>query len=165
MARRAVVGTVGKPFGLAGDVYVWLDPDLSEHVVVGLVCDADGRRLEVARVRRHRNRPVVRFVGVDDRDAAAELRGVTLEADRADVIADDVIWADELLGREVRDADGATVGVVEGLLDGAAHDFVVVRRPDGEQLLIPAVDALVDLDDPVIVHGPPGLIDPEQALS
>lgn len=165
MAPRAVLGTVGKPFGLAGDVYVWLDPDLGDTVVAGLVCEAGGRTVEVAQVRRHRNRPVVRFVGVDDREAATELRGVTLEVDRADVVAHDVIWADELLGREVHDADGATVGVVEGLLDGTAHDFIVVTRSDGEQVLIPAVDDLVDLGDPVVVHGPPGLIDPEQAIS
>jgi 16S rRNA processing protein RimM len=72
---RAVLGTVGKPFGLAGDVYVWLDPDLSDSVIAGLRCQAGARTLEVAQVRRHRGRPLVRFVGVDDREAALELRG------------------------------------------------------------------------------------------
>lgn len=165
MAQRAVLGTVGKPFGLAGDVYVWLDPDLGDNLVVGLVCDAGARTLEVAQVRQHRGRPLVRFVGVERREAALELRGLTLEVDRASVTPDDdAIWADDLLGRDVVDADGALVGVVDGVLDGTAHDFLVVARADGGEVLIPAVEELVDLADPVVVHGPPGLLDPAQAI-
>jgi len=165
VAACAVLGTVGKPFGLAGDVYVWLDPDLGESLVAGLSCRAGDRTLEVAHVRRHRGRPVVRFVGVDDRDAALELREVTLEVDRATITADtDTVWADEVLGREVVDAAGDLVGVVDGILDGAAHDFLVVARTDGGELLIPVVPELVDLAEPVVVHGPPGLVDPDQAI-
>ena len=162
---RAVLGTVGKPFGLAGDVYVWVDPDLDDTLVAGLSCVAGTRTLEVADVRRHRGRPVVRFVDVDDREAALELRGQTLEVDRADIpAAADMIWADDVLGREVIDGAGALVGVVDGVLDGAAHDFLVVARADGGELLIPVVAELVDLADPVVVHGPPGLVDPDQAI-
>jgi 16S rRNA processing protein RimM len=167
VSPRAVLGTVGKPFGLAGDVYVWLDPDLADALVAGLECQAGTRTLEVAQVRRHRGRPLVRFVGVDDRDAVLELRGVPLEVERASLFAeagDEPIWADELLGREVVDATGALVGVVDGVLDGAAHDFLVVARADGGELLIPAVEELVDLSEPVVVHGPPGLVDPEEAI-
>jgi len=165
VTQRAILGTVGKPFGLAGDVYVWLDADLGDNLVAGLVCDAGGRTLEVAQIRRHRGRPIVRFVGVGHREAALELRGLTLEVDRDSVAPDeDVIWADDLLGRDVVDVDGALVGVVEGVLDGTAHDFLVVARADGGEVLIPAVDELVDLSDPVVVHGPPGLLDPAQAI-
>jgi 16S rRNA processing protein RimM len=165
VAQRAVLGTVGKPFGLAGDVYVWLDADIGDNLVAGIVCDAGPRSLEVAQVRRHRGRPVVRFVGVDHRDAALELRGLTLEVDRDQIAPDeDAIWTEDLLGREVVDAGGALVGVVDGVLDGAAHDFLVVARADGGEVLIPAVEELVDLTDPVVVHGPPGLVDPAEAI-
>jgi 16S rRNA processing protein RimM len=161
VAPRAVLGTVGKPFGLAGDVYVWLDPDLSDTLVAGVRCQVGQQTLEVAQVRRHRGRPLVRFVGVNDREAVLELRGLTLEVDRAIVSDPDTVWADDLLGREVVDATGALVGVVDGVLDGAAHDFLVVARADGGELLIPVVEELVDLGEPVVVHGPPGLLDPQ----
>jgi len=161
---RAVLGTVGKPFGLAGDAYLWVDPDLRDLLGAGLVCTVGRRTLEVAAVRWHRGRAVVRFAGIDDRDAIAQLRNAVLEVDRADVAGDDVVWTDDILGREVVDASGAVVGVVDGVLDGAAHDFLSVARPDGGDLLIPVVDELVDLDDPVVVHGPPGLVDPTEAI-
>ncbi len=164
MATRAVLGTVGKPFGLAGDVYVWPDPDLGGALAPGVRCSAGDDELEIAAVRRHKGRPVVRFVGVDDRAAAQELRDRRLEVDRGTVASDDMVWTDDLLGREVIDADGEVVGVVDGVLDGTAHDFLVVARPDGGEVLIPTVDELVDLTDPVVVHGPPGLTDPGEAV-
>ena len=164
MPTRAVLGTLGKPFGLAGDAYLWVDPDLRDALSAGLRCTTGQRTLEIVAVRWHRGRPVVRFAGVDDRDAVAQLRNAVLEVDRADVAADEMIWTDDVLGREVVDATGTLVGVVDGVLDGAAHDFLSVARPDGGELLIPVVDELVDLDDPVVVHGPPGLLDPADAI-
>lgn len=159
-----MLGTIGKPFGLAGDVYLWIDPDLRDALAPGLHCRIGARELEITAVRWHKGRPVVRIAGVDDRDAVAALRDAVVEVDRDDVAADDMVWTDDVLGREVVDAAGALVGVVEGVLDGAAHDFLSVARPDGGELLIPVVDALVDLDDPVVVHGPPGLLDPSDAI-
>ncbi|MBW3606695.1 MAG: PRC-barrel domain-containing protein [Actinobacteria bacterium] len=164
MPARAVLATVGKPFGLAGDVYLWLDPDLGDALTPGLHVTAGTRELEIATVRHHRGRSMVRFVGIDDRASVDALRGVPLQIDRAAVTADDLIWADEVLGREVVDASGALVGVVEALLDGPAHDYLSVARPDGGEVLIPVVDELVDMAEPIVVHGPPGLIDPADAL-
>lgn len=161
---RAVLATVGKPFGLAGDVYLWLDPDFADALTPGLRLTAGDRELEVAAVREHKGRPVVRFAGVDDRDAVGALRGVALEVDRATLAGDDLLWADDLLGREVVDASAGLVGVVEAVLDGPAHDFLSVARPDGGDVLIPVVDELVDIGETIVVHGPPGLIDPSNAL-
>lgn len=165
MTRRVTLGTVGRPHGLAGDVHVRIDPDLSDTLVAGLGCHVGGRTLRVAAVRSHRGRRLVRFADVDDREAAAELRGLDLEVDRGDVVlGDGAVWADQLLGRDVVDAHGAPLGVVDRLLDGAAHDFLVVLRPGGGELLVPVVDEIVDLGDPVTVHGPPGLTDPDEAI-
>lgn len=164
MPARAVLATVGKPFGLGGEVYVWLDADLADVLQPGLRVSAGDRVLEVVTVRRHRGRPVVRFAGVDDRAAVEALRGVALEVERATVGADELIWADEVLGREVVDASGVLVGVVEAVLDGPAHDFLSVARPDGGDVLIPVVDEWLDLGETIVVHGPPGLVDPADAL-
>jgi 16S rRNA processing protein RimM len=159
-----MLGTVGKPFGLAGDVYLWVDPDLRDALVPGLRCTVGERTLEIVAIRWHKGRAVIRLAGIVDRAAIAELRGAALEVDRRDVTSDGMIWTDDVLGREVVDASGEVVGVVDGVLDGAAHDFLSVARPDGGELLVPVVDELVDLDDPVVVHGPPGLLDPADAI-
>lgn len=164
MPARAVLATIGKPFGLAGEVYLWLDPDLAEILRPGVRVRAGERVLEVVAVRRHRGRPVVRFAGVDDRLTVEALRGVPLEIDRSAVAAGHLIWADEVLGREVVDASGELVGLVEAVLDGTAHDYLSVARPDGGDVLIPVVDEWLDIGETIVVHGPPGLVDPADAL-
>lgn len=163
--RRATgipVGAIGKPFGIRGEVYVFADPDLAEPFDAGSRYATDrGTDLVVAERRPHQARLLVRFDGVEDRDAAEALRGVQLLRPRAEVGLDDgALWVDDLKGREVVASDGELVGVVEGVADGTAHDYLVVARPDGGEVLIPFVDALVDDEaDPIVVQALPGLYD------
>jgi 16S rRNA processing protein RimM len=165
-----VAGVVGKAFGIKGETYVFGDPDFDEPFAVGTAYPAtrpDGRpagELVVARSAIHKGRRIVRFEGVEDRDAAEALRGLRLHVPRGEVQLDpDAFWTADLLGREVLDDDGAVVGVVEAALDGAAHDYLVVARPDGGEVLIPAVPQLVEVTaDAVVVHAIPGLLDPDE---
>lgn len=169
-----VAGVVGKPFGVRGEVFVFPDPDIADRFGVGDHypimskggADAPPGELRVAASREHGGRRIVRFEGVEDRNAAEALRGIVLGVPRSRVwVAEDAVWTADLIGREVVDDDGALVGVVDGALDGTAHDYLVVVRPDGGELLIPAVIELLDVDvDPIVLHPIPGLIDLAVAL-
>lgn len=162
---RAVVGVIGKPLGLGGEVFVRPDPDVHYPFAKGdVVSTPDGRSLTVATSRSHSGRLVVRFEGVTDRETAETLRGSILEIPREDVTLDDEAWwSEDLVGREVVDDDGALVGIVESTLDGAAHDYLVVARPDGGEVMLPAVAELLDVSDQaIIVHAIPGLLDPDE---
>jgi len=157
-----VVGVVAKALGLAGETFVRPDPDLDEPFPPGAAyASSRGGELVIASSRLHSGRQVVRFDGVDSREAAEALRGTELRRPRADIpLDDDAFWTDELIGREVLDDSGAVVGVVEAVADGAAHDYLVVARPDGGEVLLPAVAELVEVGaDHVVVHAIPGLLD------
>jgi 16S rRNA processing protein RimM len=157
-----VVGVVAKALGLAGETFVRPDPDLDEPFPPGAAyASSRGGELVIASSRLHSGRQVVRFDGVDSREAAEALRGAELRRPRADIpLDDDAFWTDELIGREVLDDSGAVVGVVEAVADGAAHDYLVVARPDGGEVLLPAVAELVEVGaDHVVVHAIPGLLD------
>jgi 16S rRNA processing protein RimM len=160
VAAEVAVGAVGKPLGLRGEVYVHPDPDLVEEFPPGASYTVAGRSLTVAASRMHGNRRVVRFEGVDSREAAGALRGAVVSVDRESVGLDvDVFWADELLGRDVVTAGGEPVGVLVGVADGAAHDYLVVARDGGDDLLVPAVDELVEVTaDRIVVQPLPGLL-------
>lgn len=158
------LGVVGPAHGLRGEVIVHPDADLVDLLEPGLVCRrGDGAPLEIVGVREHKQRFMVAFAGVDDRTEAEALRGTVLEIDRADIDTDaDTLWVDALLGAEVVGDDGELVGVVERVADGPAHDWLVVARPDGGELLVPLTDELVDVDEAaprVTVHSVPGLLD------
>ncbi len=108
-------------------------------------------------------RTLLRFDGVDGREAASALVNGTLWAEEA-VLPDPgpgVAYAFQLVGLEVRTEDGRTLGTLAELMTSAANPIYVVR---GErEWLIPAVADVVrhvDLAAGVItVALPPGIED------
>ncbi|HUH06946.1 MAG TPA: ribosome maturation factor RimM [Egibacteraceae bacterium] len=165
---RALIGVVGKPVGLRGEVLVRPDPDVGDEVLKAGATVAAGPPVDgplvIAASRLQSGRCVVRFEGVDTREAADALRGTMLTLPRSDIaLDDDAVWADDVVGREVVDEAGDIVGVLESVADGTAHDYLVVARPDGGEILIPAVDELVQITpDRIIVRAIPGLLDPAE---
>lgn len=161
------LGVVGPAHGIRGEVIVHPDADLAEVIEPGLVCrHGDGALLEIADVREHKQRTLVRFAGVEDRTAAEALRGTVLELDPDDVALDeDTLWVEALLGAEVVDDGGAAVGTVRRVDDGPAHDWLIVAAADDE-LMVPLVDELVEVDAEagrVTVRSLPGLLDDDWA--
>lgn len=165
MTATVTVGVLGKPFGVGGACYVRPDPDVEHEFAPGTRYEVGDREIEVASRHDHGSRVVLTFVGVNTRDGAEELRGAVLRVDRSHVALDDEsLWADDVVGAEVFDDAGDLVGVVEGLADGPAHDYLVVARPDAGLVWIPAVDDLITIEAGKVCVSPiPGLLDPDQA--
>jgi 16S rRNA processing protein RimM len=162
--REVAVGVVRRAFGLGGEVFVHPDPDLAEDFPVGRRYRVTGppgpAELTVADSWVHRGLQVVRFEEVTDRDGAAALREAVLwRAADPDDLDEDAFWAGELVGLPVVDGDGNPLGTVDALLDGTAHDYLVVG-----EVLVPAVADIVTVEpDRVVVRPPPGLFDPDAA--
>lgn len=159
--ENVIVGVVAKPLGLKGEVFVRPDPDVAHEFTAGEAFTIDAGRLVVATARSHSGRQVVRFEGIDTREGVEELRGTVLTVPKEAVELDeDAFWNDDLLGREVVDHNGELVGILEATMDGAAHDYLVIARPDGGEVLVPAVAEFVDVQaDQIVVQAIPGLLD------
>jgi 16S rRNA processing protein RimM len=177
---RVIVGRVGRPHGIRGEVVVGVrtdEPDL--RFAVGATLDVaaqedgpvDRQRLTVAAARWHSGQLLVAFTGITDRTAAGELTGSWLSVDSGqlpDIGDPDEFRDHELIGLSVRTAAGDQVGVVTDVLH-YGQDLLVVRRSDGgkSESLVPFVKAIVpevDLTAGVLViDPPPGLLDPGQA--
>src|SRR5258708_10046455 len=82
---QRVVGRVGRPHGLGGEVTVEVrtdDPDQRFVAGSSLATGPAARGpLTVAGARWHSGRLLVRFAGYEDRDAAEELRDTILAVD------------------------------------------------------------------------------------
>ena len=170
---RLVVGRVLRPHGIGGEVLVEVLSDTPERFAGGAALDAGDpdvpaalRHLTVEGARSHQGRLLVRFAGVGDRDGAESLRAsllsIPLEAARQ--LGPDEYWRHQLIGLTVVDHDGQPRGTVTEVLPGAAHDQLQVRRPDGSEVLVPTVAALIQVDlaaGRVEVDAIPGLLDPE----
>lgn len=168
-----VVGRVAKAHGISGELVVEVrTDDPGERFASG--CTLRGRpsrggadrSFVVEAVREHAGRLLVRLAGVTDRDAADALRGTLFLVDSADlppIDGPDEFYDHELEGLRVRTAAGDEVGTVTEVLHTPAAELLSVRSPDGRELLVPFVSAIVtsvSRDDGVIDIDPPdGLFD------
>lgn len=157
-----VVGRVGRPHGLRGDVTIAVSTDDPDgRFAPGAVLGSDRGRLTVAARRRAGGLLLLRFEGVDDRDAAEALRGtlLTVSAETLPEVGDpDEFYDHQLIGLAVRDAAGRELGEVVEVWHPPAAPVLVVRRPDGSDEAVPFVRALVptvDLAGGHLVVDPP----------
>jgi len=144
---RVEVGRVIKPHGLRGEVVVHVVSDVDDRFAPGVEVWVDGVASTIATSRPHQGRPLVRFAHVPDRTAAELLRGAVIEAAPVDAVELDTYLASELIGVQVRDADGAVLGTVSGLVEMpavAGYDLLEVRTADDRTWLLPAADELVE---------------------
>jgi len=175
---RVIVGRIGRPHGIRGEVVVGVrtdEPDLRFAVgaTLGAGPTPEGEnppgQLRVSSARWHSGQLLVAFAGITDRIAAAELTGSWLTVDASQLPASpdpDEFRDHELIGLSVRTAAGQTVGVVTDVLH-YGQDLLVVRDPGGQEHLVPFVKAIVPEVDvaagTVVIDPPPGLLDPAQA--
>ncbi len=111
-----------------------------------------GRQLTVASSRPHQDRYIVRFAGVDGRNAADELRGTLLLAPPVD--DPDDLYVHELIGCEMVERDGTSHGLIESIQENPASDLLVTA--DGA--LVPARFIVgFESGGPVVVDVPEGL--------
>ncbi len=149
------MGRIGRPHGLQGELAVVITSERTERVTPGAVLYAGERELVVAAARRHRDRWLFRFEGVDDRTAAESLRGAVLSGAPLDAPDGEELWVHDVVGAEVRDASGEVLGRVATVQANPAHDLLVLD--DGS--LVPAAFVVDHGPGHVVVELPPGLLD------
>jgi len=165
-----VVGRIGKPHGVGGEVTVDVrtdDPDARFATGSSLRTDpAERGPLTVAAVHPRSGGLVLAFEGVGSREAAEALRGILLVVDSEELppIEEPDEWYDhQLVGLAAVDPAGAALGEVAEVVHAPASDLLVVRDGDGREHLVPFVRELVPaVDVPggrVVIDPPEGLFD------
>ncbi len=166
-----VVGRIGKPQGIKGEVTVEVrtdDPEQRFAEGAVLLTDPPERGPLVIETARSQNgRLMVGFVGSADRNDAELLRGTLLQVDARTLPApeDEDEFHDHVLrGMTAVLIGGAALGEVVDVLHLPHGDVLVVRRADnGNELLVPFVKAMVPEVDvagrTLTVDPPEGLLD------
>jgi 16S rRNA processing protein RimM len=123
----------------------------------------DGRRLVVASSRSHGTRFLVRFEGVDGREAAEDLRGALyIEAAEVRSLEPGEYWEHDLVGADVMHLDGSAIGRVSTIEAGPGQDRLIVETPAGDQMIPFVGEIVVEVDlqaRRVVVDPPEGLLD------
>jgi len=160
-----LMATIGAAQGLRGEVRVrayTADPmALGDY---GSLHSKDGRVFEILEIREAKNVVIVRFRGVNDRNAAEALGGLELCIERENLpdeeLEDDEFYYADLEGLEAVDGDGNSYGTVTGVFDFGAGDLLELKGPGRRPVLIPFSEtAVLEID----LEGGRILIDPRAA--
>ena len=150
---RVAVGRVGKSHGLDGSFVVEDASEAPERFAVGAELFVSGRSARVVSSKQARGRPVVRLDRRVDRGAILEVARSALEP-----AGKDEYYVFELVGLQVEEEGGASLGTVKDVAPGVAND--VLELDTGG--LLPMVEDCVrevDVAGGRIVIAP-GFVDP-----
>jgi 16S rRNA processing protein RimM len=175
---EVLVGRIGKPHGLRGDVTIDVRSDEPERrFVAGTTLLArrsvaapaspTTTQLTLTSARWHGSVLLARFAEIPDRTAAENARGlqlfVTLAPDETPEDPEEY-YDHQLVGLTAYDVGGAELGEVTAVHHGAAQDLLTVTTPEGREALVPFVVALVPEVDlaagRLTIADRPGLVTP-----
>lgn len=167
---QLVVGRIGRAHGIKGEVTVEVrtdEPELRLGPGAVLATDpASAGPLTIESGRVHSGRLLLRFEGVTERNGAEALRNVMLiaDVDPEELPEEPGEYYDhQLMDLDVVTVDGTEVGRITEITHLPYQDLLIVRRPDGSEVMIPFVEEIVpeiDLEEQrAVIDPPPGLLD------
>lgn len=174
---EVVIGRIGRPHGVGGEVVVKIRTDEPERrfvegatIVAERERDGSRRSLVLESMRPQNDDLLICFAGVDDRNAAEDIGGSLLMAQVA--ITDrpedkDEFYDHQLIGLAAVSEDGTPIGEVREVIHLPLQDALAVIDADGRELLFPFVAEIVtdvrvtDTNGPgcVTIAAPEGLLD------
>jgi 16S rRNA processing protein RimM len=141
MSGDILLGVVIGAQGLSGEVKVKTFTAAIENLRgYGPLYAQGGREFIVASARHAKaDIAVVRFKGVDDRNAAEALKGTELRVarDALPPTEDDEFYHADLVGLRAEDAEGRALGTVKGIHNFGAGDVIEIERADGGDIFLP----------------------------
>jgi len=148
------------PHGLKGELKVQPLTDNPARFAPKSRLWADEQLVTVAGSREAGGHLYVRLKGFADRTGAERFRHALLQVPEESLPAlpEGEYYRFQLIGLRVFGRDGGEIGTLDEVLETGANDVYRVRRPDGSDLLLPALDDVIvsiDLDAKRMVVDPP----------
>ena len=149
MKDRIKVGKITSAVGIKGQVKVYPYTDSMDRFEELDQIFADDEIMHIEQVRYQKNLVVLKFKGIDDRNAAEALRGRYLTIDRSQLrqLDEDEYFIFDLIGLEAVDQEDRHIGKVTDVIQNTAQDLYEIQTDDGKKYLVPAVYEIVtDID-------------------
>ena len=150
MPETFKIGRLGKTHGVKGEISFHFTDDVFDRV------DADYVFIETEGLQvpfffeeyrfRNEDTAIVKFEGIDDATRAAQFTGcdVYFPRELTDTGDEELTWT-EIMGFTIADSgSGQTVGEITAVDLSTINTLFEVRTPEGQSLLIPANDDLID---------------------
>jgi 16S rRNA processing protein RimM len=162
-SERIAVGAISGAFGVHGEIRVksfCADPEAIGDY--NPLYSEDGKRqFELGLIGAIKDGFSVRITGIENKEDADALKGITLFADRAKLpsLPDDEFYYADLTGLEVFDTGGKKLGTVHLVVNNGAGDMLEIHSPSlSNTVLLPFTKRdvpTVDLTAGRIIADPP----------
>lgn len=143
---RICVAQIGAAHGVRGEVrlHTFTDDPMAITRYGPLETEDRARRFTVAAARPSKGFLIARLSGIDDRNAAEQVRNLRLYVarERLPTLADaDDFYHADLIGLRVVQRDGREIGTVAAVQNYGAGDLIEVKPGIGPSVLIPFTKA------------------------
>ena len=141
------IGKIRRPHGVKGEVIFEPYPEYSFLLKKGKVI-LIGKKKEAYYIRSVRSMDqnfLISFDGLDDCDVVGHLRNqlVYLDPDDLQSLPEGKHYPHQVLGMNVVDEEGKTLGVLHEVLMTGANDVYVVTNGEEQEILLPAIDSVI----------------------
>ncbi|MBP3232407.1 MAG: 16S rRNA processing protein RimM [Anaerovibrio sp.] len=144
--NRIVIGKLGAPHGIRGELRVIPLTDFPERFENLKQVYVEDALLDIESVKYHKQFVIIKFKQCPVREEAASLTGRLIYIDKKDAapLEEGEYYTFDIIGLEVFDVDGNTLGNVTEVLKTGSNDvYVVSQKGQAKQLLVPALKAVV----------------------
>jgi 16S rRNA processing protein RimM len=147
------VGKLRRPHGVGGEILMDVLTGFPERLRSGkkVFVGDDHQPYTLASVRKYQiSTLLVRFRDIETAEDVGLLRNqiVYVSSKGLPRLPEGEYYHHELLGMSVLNEAGEFIGVLDEILETGANDVYLIRRPTGEELLIPAIPDVILAIDP-----------------
>lgn len=148
---RLKVGKIVNTHSLKGEVKVISSTDFEEQRFekgTGLLITRGNqvvKEVTVESYRTHKNNLLVKFVGIDSIEEAEKLKNLQIKIDSDNIgeLEENEFYFHEIIGCEVFDENGKSLGEISEILTPGANDVWVIKSQNGKEILIPYIEDVV----------------------
>ncbi|EGF87213.1 ribosome maturation factor RimM [Gemella haemolysans] len=103
------------------------------------------KEVTVESYRTHKNNLLVKFVGIDSIEEAEKLKNLQIKIDSDNIgeLEENEFYFHEIIGCEVFDENGKSLGEISEILTPGANDVWVIKSQNGKEILIPYIEDIV----------------------
>ena len=142
---RVTIGKVGAAHGIHGEMRIIPLTDFTERFADMKEVMVGDELLHIESCKYHKQFILLKFREYPVREDAMRLTGRLLTVDRSEAVPleEGEFYTFDIIGLTVYDEAGTELGTIENVLRTGSNDVYQARRPDGRELLIPALKAVV----------------------
>lgn len=150
MEQYLQVGIISSTHGVHGEVKVFPttdDVNRFKKLKEALLRLPSGEQLplKIVSVKFFKQFAILKFDGYDSINDIEKYRGLSLYVSRENAVrlAKDEYYIADLIGMRVVDEEGQELGELTDVMETGANDVYVIAKPDGSELLLPAISQCI----------------------